>query len=315
MRKMKTIVIIIFLLYTRILIAQDYYDYYENINKAKLSIIEDSLEKAMDHYFETFEKFDFVFARDCFNALEIASALGDNDKVDYFLRRCLKQGIDLNILEKDSILTDFKKTDAWSEILLDKDSLRGIYERNVNWDIRKEINGMFAKDQEIRELAHKNRFNIFRIKKLNKQFEEVDRKFVLRILAITKEYGFPGEKLIGIDGSKMHPKINSENLTAGMPIVIFIHHFSQPNESFNSLLIGEVKKGNLLNEHFATISDFQYTYGKGSNREKYCYSMMFNPKLNIEVIDNNRNNIKLLSVSKTNELKRKKLITPKYYLY
>lgn len=300
---------------SRLLIAQDYYEYYENINKAKLSLIEDSLEVGLNYYFETFEKFDFVFARDCFNALEIASAIGDNDKVDYFLRRCLIQGIEFKLLQQDSILTGFKKTDSWSDILLDKDSLRSIYERNVNWEIRKEINGMFAEDQEIRELAYKNRYNIFRIKKLNKQFEEIDRKLVLRIIEITKIYGFPGEKLIGIDASCMHPKIHTENLTAGMPIVIFIHHFSQPNESYNSLLINEIKKGNLLNEHFATISDFQYTYGNGNNREKYCYSLMFNPKLNIEIIDRNRNNINLLSVFNMNELKRKKLITLKYYLY
>jgi len=312
---MKITIIIIFLLCSRLLIAQDYYEYYENINKAKLSLIEDSLEEGMNNYFETFEKFDFVFARDCYNALEVSSTLGDLGKIDYFLRRCLKQGIEFNLLQQDSILIDFKKTNAWQKILLEKDSLRSIYESNVNWGIRNEINKMFAEDQKIRELTQKNRFNVFRIKKLNKQFEEIDHKLVLRILEITKDYGFPGEKLIGIDASNMHPKINSENLTAGMPIVIFIHHYSQPNESYNSLLINEIKKGNLLNEHFATISDFQYTYGKGNNREEYCYSVMFNPKLNIEIIDRNRNNINLLSVSKTNELKSKRLITPKYYLY
>lgn len=312
---MKTTAIIIFLLCSNFSNAQDYYEYYVNINKAKLSLVEDSLEKGMNHYFETFEKFDFVFARDCFNALEIASVLGANDKVDYFLRRCLKQGIEFNLLEQNSILADFKKTDAWSEILLDKDSLRSIYESKINWEIRNEINGMFAEDQEIRELAYKNRFNIFRIRKLNKQFEEIDRKLVFRMLEITKEYGFPGEKLIGLDANSMHPKIHSENLTTGMPIVIFIHHYSQPNESYNSLLVNEIKKGNLLNEHFATISDFQYTYSKGHNRETLCYSMMFNPKLDIEIIDKNRNNICLLNVSKTNELKRRKLITSKYYLY
>ena len=49
------------------------------------------------------------------------------------------------------------------------------------WEIRNEINIMFTKDQEIRDLADKNRFNIFKIRKLNKQFEELDRKLVLLI--------------------------------------------------------------------------------------------------------------------------------------
>lgn len=312
---MKVTALIIFLIFSRLSIAQDYYEYYEGINKAKLSLIEDSLEKGMNHYFETFEKFDFVFARDCFNALEVASILEKADKIDYFLRRCLKQGIEFNFLEQASILTNFKKTDAWPEVILAKDSLRSIYESNVNWGIRTEINAMFAEDQAIRDLAHKNRFNIFRIRKINKQFEEVDRKLVLRMIEITKNHGFPGEKIIGIDNNSMHPKIHTNRITAGMPIVVLIHHYSQPNESYNHLLIDEIKKGNLFNEHFATISDFQYTYGKGNDREALCCSKMFNPKLDLEIIDRNRDNINLLSVSKTNELKRKGLITPKYYLY
>lgn len=227
----------------------------------------------------------------------------------------MKQGIEFNLLEQDSILTDFKKTDAWTEILLAKDSLRNIYESNVNWEIRNEINTMFAEDQAIRDLARKNRFNIFRIRKINKRFEEIDRKLVHRLLEITKNYGFPGEKITGIDNNSMHPKIHTNRMTAGMPIVIFIHHYSQPNRSYNSLLVNEIKKGNLLNEHYATISDFQYTYGKGKNEEIHCYSLMFNPKLDLEIIDKNRSIINLLSASKAFELKRKKLITPKYYLY
>lgn len=312
---MKTTVLITLLLCSRLIVAQDYYDYYKSINKAKLSLIEDSLAKGVNDYYDTFNQFDFAFARDCFNALEVASKIGDLDKVDYFLRRCLKQGIEFDLLQHNSILTDFKKTEAWKKILLDKDDLRNAYESNVNWEIRNEVNIMFAEDQAIRDLAHKNRFNIFKIRKLNKQFEEIDRRLVLRILEITAEYGFPGEKLIGLDTRSMHSKIYADKLTAGMPIIILIHHYSQPNESYNPLLINEIAKGNLSNEHFATISDFQYKYGAGDHRESFCYSLMFDPKLDIEIIDKNRQSICLLSLSKTNELKRKKIITPKYYLY
>ncbi len=313
--KMKTITLALCLFYSSVFTAQDYSEYYEGINKAKLSLLEDSLEEGMNHYFETFENFDFVFARDCFNALEIASSLRDIDKVDYFLRRCLKQGIEFNLLDRDSILTDFKKTDAWPKVLLAKDSLRNIYEGNVNWEIRNEVISMFAQDQAIRDLAHKNRFNIFKIRKLNKQFEETDRKLVLRIVEITKEHGFPGEKIIGIDNKGMHPKINDRHLSAAMPIIVFVHHYSQANESYNSLLIKEIRRGNLLNEHYATISDFQYTYGKENNETILCYSLMFNPKQDLKTIDENRSEIYLLDISNTSRLKRKKLITPKYHLY
>ncbi|MCH2229265.1 MAG: hypothetical protein MK105_02880 [Crocinitomicaceae bacterium] len=312
---MKLILLLITLFYSSISFSQDYYEYYEGINQAKISLIEDKLEQSLNHYHRTFEQFDFVFARDCFNALEVASKVGNQNQADYFLRRCLKQGIELSFLERYSLLTALKATPFWTKILSDKDSLRQIYLQNVNWELRKEVIEMFTEDQEIRDLADKNRFNIFKKKKLSQQFIEIDRKLVQRLIQITEEYGFPGEKLIGIDHHTMHPKIETKNLTAGMPIVILIHNYSQPNQSFNSIFIDEIVKGNLFNAHFATIADFQYTFGNEENNEHLCHSKMFRPELADEIINENREQIKLLSISNTWSLNRKKTITPKYYLY
>ncbi len=309
------IIIISFLICSFQSLAQNYSDYYQGINKAKLSLIEDDLQTSLTYYFETFEKFEFVFARDCFNALEVSSSLGDLKMIDYFLKRCIKQGIEFEYLEQDSALYNYKQTVFWTETLLAKDSLRLVYENSINWEVRSEITEMFTEDQRIRDLATKNRFNIFRIKKLNKQFEEIDRKLIIRIIEITKEYGFPGEKLIGIDNNSMHPKIHTDRLTAGMPIIIFLHHYGQPNKSNNHILINEIRSGYLSNEHYATISDFQHTFGKEKFGKTPSYSLMFSRKLDVELIDKNRKEINLLTVIKTDELKRKKLITPKYYLY
>lgn len=310
MIKQKITTLLILIICSNFCFAQDYYAYYEGIKKAKLSLIEDSLEVSINHYHQTFEKFDFVFARDCFNALEVSTKVGNQKMTDYFLRRSLKQGIEFNLLNQDSILTAFKKTEFWPNILSVKDSLKEIYTNNVNWEIRNEIISMFGEDQTIRDLADKNRFNIFRIRKLNKQFEEIDAKLVLRLIEITKKYGFPGEKLIGLDVESMHPKINTHDLSAGMPIVILIHHFSQPNKSYNSILIDEIQTGNLSNEHYATISDFQHTYGEELNGITPCYSKRFTSEESTEKINANRREIGLISISNTYTVKRKEYITP-----
>ena len=39
-------------------------------------------------------------------------------------------------------------------------------------------------------------------------------------------------------------KLNDDEYSAGMSIIIFIHHYSQPNVSFDSLLIEQVLLGN-----------------------------------------------------------------------
>lgn len=309
------IVLICFLAFSIQSSAQDYTKYYQGINNAKLALIEDNLENAVTHYYKTFENFDFVFARDCFNALEVSTKLKHFEMVDYFLKRCLKQGVEFDYLQQKSMLDEYKQTNFWTKFLIVKDSLRDIYEKNVNWKIRSEIIEMFTEDQRIRDLADKNRLNPFKIRKLKKQFEEIDRKFVLRIIEITKEFGFPGEKIIGIDNNSMHPKIHTNRLTTGMPMLIFIHHYSQPNQSYNSILMPEIKKGNLLNEHYATICDFQYTYGKGKYGEIPYYNPIFSNKLDLKLMNKNRKKIYLLSVDEKNEIRRKNIITQKYVLY
>jgi len=108
----------------------------------------------------------------------------------------------------------------------------------------------------------------------------------------------------------MHFKISDSDLSAGMPIIIFIHHYSQPNKSYNSILKNEIQSGNLNNEHYAIISDFQYTYGKEKFGSIPCYSIRFNPKESKEKIDENRLEIGLLSLSNTAKLQNRKYITP-----
>jgi hypothetical protein len=290
--------------------AQDYNLYYAGINKAKLALVEDSLEIGVAHYANTFQKFDFAFARDCFNALEVACILRDTDNVDYFIRRCMAQGVGFELLAQDSMLTFFKATEHWRLLLNAKDSIRNSYVNQINWEVRAEVNSMFAQDQKIRDSAYKNRFNVFKIRRLKKQLEALDRILVLRLLEITQKYGFPGEKLIGLDTESMHPKINDQDINAGMPIVIFIHHFSQPNESFNKVLIDQLRTGNLSNEHYAIISDFQYEYGKERFGKVCCYSQRFSSKESTEVVNRNRKEIGLLDISNTYKLQKKKYITP-----
>lgn len=92
--------------------------------------------------------------------------------------------------------------------------------------------------------------------------EGTERKQVHRLIEITREKGFPGEGLIGIDQPEYHEKIVGNEYSAGMPIIILLHHYSSPNPSFDSLLFGQIGKGYLYNEHFATICDFEAHFGK-----------------------------------------------------
>tara|TARA_B100000809_G_scaffold17440_1_gene15485 strand:- start:4667 stop:5599 length:933 start_codon:yes stop_codon:yes gene_type:complete len=304
---MKLSIIVILLFSSLIVKAQDYNEYYNGINNAKLMISQDSLKTSLSYYFQTFEKFDFVFARDCYNAIELSALAKDSIKLEYFIKRGIKQGLNFNYVLKMKNVSQFQNTTFIKKIEKEKDRLENIYTNSINWELRNEVIEMFEQDQIIREKYYEA--ILFKRKKIGREWEALNKIQVERIIEITKKHGFPGEKIIGIDTKKMHFKIRDNDLSAGMPIVIFIHHFSQPNKSYDSILKNEIQSGKLSNEHYAIICDFQYTYCKKIGTSP-CYSIRFRPKESKEQIDINRLEIGLLSLSNTDKLQSRKYITP-----
>ena len=100
------------------------------------------------------------------------------------------------------------------------------------------------------------------------------------------------------------------NISAGMPIVLFIHHYSQPNKTYDSLLFEQIKFGNLYNEHFATICDFEAAFGKNKYKNYGGFAFKQHPKIiNEEEINKKRKEIELLSISEFLKLNSVKSIT------
>ncbi|PWH87227.1 hypothetical protein [Brumimicrobium oceani] len=306
--KRKLLFIITFSLTACFAFTQDYSSYYQGINKARKAIALGNHKNGIEFYYETFIRYDFVFARDCYNAIEISAFENDTIRLNYFIRRGLKQGVSFQLISSIKNLEKYQGANFFTEITIQKDSLANIYLESINHEIRKEMNEMFKVDQDLREEYYSR--ILFRRIKIGKKWEELNRNQVHRIIEMTREHGFPGEKLIGIDTKAMHPKIGDYNLSAGMPIVIFIHHYSKPNTSFNSLLFEEIQKGNLYNEHFATISDFEVKFGKSKHSNFGFFSFKQTRKNeNPLKIDQRRKQIGLITLEEENSLKSVKIIS------
>ena len=251
-------------------------EYYKKIYEGKVFAIKNDFQSAVTSYQLAFENFDCPFARDCYNAIELSVIADDTSRLNYFLEKAVVQGIRTEDLRKSGRLDRYLNTHFYKNLLEKEDSLLAIYSARVNWEIREEICQMFSDDQEIRKRYYDAWF--FKRYKIGKEWEALNAKQVERLIQITETYGFPGERLIGLDRNDMHPKIRTQNYSAGMPIVILIHHFSQPNQSHDELLIKEVRMGNLYNEHFATICDFEAAYGKNKYENFGYYGLRQPPR-------------------------------------
>ncbi|MEM1326588.1 MAG: hypothetical protein AAGI23_11565 [Bacteroidota bacterium] len=239
---------------------QDYLAYYQQLNQGKLAALDGRMDSAVQYYHNTFERFEFVFARDVMHAIQLAAQAKDSIQLPYFLELALKKGISIDELRNINDLIDYKEASFWTPLEKKADSLHTIYNQSVNWEIREIINEFLTEDQKVRDRYYSTPF--WKRRKIGKEWEALNRQQIEKMIDITHQYGFPGEKLIGWDDQQMHPKLNGKRLSAGAPIVIFIHHYSQPNPSVDSLLFDQVKLGNLYNEHFATICDFEAKFGK-----------------------------------------------------
>lgn len=290
-------------------------EYYYQINRAREKLLMKEYAESIEIYKKAFQAFEFQFARDCINASELAAYINDNNSVLFFAECCLKRGVKIEYFEENEIYSSFTKSNFWDVLISNAPKYVEVYNQSINMLIRKEIRTMFAEDQSMRKRYYAW-YNFFFRNVLAKKWEKLNSQQLKRILEITHEYGFPGEKLIGIDCSIDHFPLNDQRFSSGMSIVIMIHHFSQANPSFDEILKAEVVKGNLFNEHYATNCDFQVKYGDNQVEKDGPYQLRFKFDIGEETINENRATIGLMSVKLMEQMNEQTIVTNFWkYLY
>ncbi|WP_020536740.1 hypothetical protein [Lewinella cohaerens] len=305
---MKLILQIAFVFVPVLSIAQDYIDYYSSINDAKRRVLEGEYDTALVIYKQTFETFEFEYARDCVNAAEVAAFLNEHESTNYFLECSLRIGVPLTFFEEKEKYEEFRKTDYWIQLVVASAMLHREYLGAIDSTLRAEINEMFREDQSIRSSYYKW-WNFLWRPLIAKKWKALNKRQVNRLVEITKEQGFPGEKLIGIDVEEYHPKIDGNQCSAGMPIVILLHHYSQPNASHYSLFKEQIALGNLLNQHYATVSDFEAKYGKGQYANDGFYGVGLPLDGDTSEVEVKRAQIGLLDEKEMRNLNQQEVLT------
>lgn len=310
-----TIILIVVLVLNQLSVgAQNYINYHKQLNEARLISVKGKHQAAAELFELTFDEFEFRFARDCVHAIQIASKTTDTTLLQFFVEAGIKQGIPLNYLSQMPELTWFRATANWSLVVQSADSLHNIYQSNINLSLREEVNQMFAEDQAIRN--HYNKWYNFLAKPfIACKWRKLNAKQVERLVDITREYGFVGEQLIGIDLSTHHPAIEAGQLSAGMPIVILVHHYSKPNTSIDELLFEQLKLGYIDVTHFATICDFEAEFGRKKFEKRGYYGLRFGQRgRKINFYDTKRRNIGLPTLEDYKSLNNSTLLTKYWFL-
>ena len=161
----------------------DYATYFAGILSAEHKLANDDLRAALDAYASLFPKFDFVFARDAYNALQLAILTGKQAQQDALLTLCAKSGVPDYVLSKNPLVhAAYAGKDKRFHELFAKGN--AVYLRRTDTALRAEM---------------QRRYKLEQGNKGNSNFEEICTDNFNRILELSKQGRFPGEQLIGVN--------------------------------------------------------------------------------------------------------------------
>lgn len=270
--------------------AQDYFRYQRIINAIDDDILSNNLNSALVRADTIFEDYDFIYARHCIKALQISCELKDSIKAEKWLQKSFLQGVPKWMIYANEITLKATRYSNTQSVLVNYDALHKQYLGKINRSLRKTVDSLRVLDKKFTDRVNLDN-NIFKLVTYNLQWRKNSRKQVKVLIPLIEKYGFPGERLIGFednigDSAKCISNAKyygiARDLSGGGSEVMFIHYFSIPRKSLNSILFPNVKSGFLTQSDYGSFNDFLAKWGKKKYRNYYY---------NIWHSDSNKNNL------------------------
>ncbi len=171
---------------------KDYFDYHRKIIEAEDCLLKNNFDDAFALYKDVFQKYDFVFSRDCLIAAQFAYYYKKKELALFFLQKGFLQGLKLFHVIRCPV---FSKSDLnfFKEATVLFQTNRPIYLKKINADVVEMLLSNRWDDQ-----FYKSINPLYTIINGNVILDTIKTKNMNSFLQICKKYGFPGEKVTGI---------------------------------------------------------------------------------------------------------------------
>ena len=241
--------------------SQNYISYHKGIVYAEKNILQENYKEALFTLDSLFKRYEFVFAIDYFTAAQLATTLQQYDRAIDYLKDGASAGITKQLVEGNTILQTLSTQEVWKDYEDAYDTLRDEYLTSIDWELCEKLNKLFQVDLDMtNQLTEASNLKAnFIDLKWRKQI----KKNAYELLNIIQTYGFPGERLVGLDecdesfDAKKEPIVGrTVLLNAKMAFVMLMHYYRSPHDDINEVLLAEVKKGNMPPSQYAVIQDY-----------------------------------------------------------
>src|SRR5690606_15386288 len=187
---MKSYFLLFFLLLGSILFSQEFaltnqrlIKYYDLVNSAELSIVDDNLTEAEKLYAEAFITFEEPHGKDLYNCMMVSLKLKNRKGAfaKYSTLKCLEYKFEDEFFEKN-----FPKNFKYNE-----DNCKV----NLDYAYKKTLDSLIELDQQYRLLSNGN------YAKYKMELTETDSIVATNLARLIEEKGFPNEYNIGMSGT------------------------------------------------------------------------------------------------------------------
>ncbi|WMX14514.1 MULTISPECIES: hypothetical protein [unclassified Aureispira] len=250
------------------LFAQDYISYHNLVNEAEYWMYKKEYKNAKILYKKAFCLEEPMW-KDAYLLAKAYVFLNKKKKALCWLKKSSEANVSFCswYLEKEKEQKDFKSIfNSSNDMKAFIKELRTIEDdpskksnQQVYLNIQKQVDELLKRDQAIREECRKSGFT----KECKERIDLEDSIIQEKLLAITKEYGFPGSNLIGSD----------------LVTIILVHFDKKRFISSLDILLSEVKNGNLMPFYYGYMLDrFYWKYIEDKNDNPCYLSLLYTKK-------------------------------------
>jgi hypothetical protein len=247
----------------------------------------DNFDLALVRLDSIYSNYDFIYAQDCMKSLQICCSIDDSIRANKWLEKAFKQGIPLWIIRTNELTKKALLYSNTKNTIRNFDSLYSIYKASINSNLANQIDSLFIIDQKYTRKVNDG-FILFRHTIYGLRWIINNKKQFKIIENIIDEYGFPGEKLIGLPKSYEDSAATDSYINFWGPYLrqwkayfMLLHYFTtrqKVTDDFENKLFQNLVNGNLSPHQFARICDFMYSHKKKS--EYVSYNSAYNTNTN-----------------------------------
>jgi len=291
------IVILCFLCPNFSVYGQDnYMDYHTGIIKCEKLITASKFKEAIDSLDSLFNRFDFIFLRDCKVATELSAFEKDIKSGIRFMRLGILNGWTLKSIKKNDKFSLFNDDPHWKNLLSEYDSLHNRYLESLNVSLRNQVHEMFKKDQKkalgaLIRIGEKSK-----VKYAEKKFAPQSEKQLDQLNEILDQQGYPGEQFIGNNWwtSVILSHHNSISVDYNSKDTLYSH--------IKPKLMNALKNGEVSPYELVIIEDWRTAALNGHKLTSYGFLGAISNDSVLEIVNKNRSDIGIRSIELRNNL-------------